>query len=498
MPHDIPAPFPDLVVPPRSAGQLNKDGLRTREQIELLMEEPASTEQSLSSDDGLDELVTELIKRRARSEPGALRFEPEPTDSETWSLVVPGELLVRTDGQGNVPGDADEVLTRNGFTADPDPNRRAVCPALANRLTVYRYAPLDDKRIDNTRLARKELQAVTKAAPTLVTALHQGPAANPNRRIVVKAAVGPSPTTVEFGAAGEPQPDGKVIVAVIDTGIVRIDDEDNNLVPRTDGLLNEVVRTARSIDPLDAFPAAAPNGLLDFAAGHGTFAAGIVRLVDPTAEIRVYTALDSDGFADENDVACAMIQAVEDGAHVLNLSLGMHTVDNLPSVALELALEMIDEIAEEQGRTPPAIVASAGNYGDSQLVWPAAFTDRVVSVAGLTAEGEGAAWSSHGDWVTCSCVGEGIVSTFVPGTEDDTFSRLRPGLPPADTFPSVDPWAVWTGTSFAAPQIAGAISRLMNEQPGLSPRDAEAELLSRGVPITDYGQALRLLPGTAT
>ena len=54
-------------------------------------------------------------------------------------------------------------------------------------------------------------------------------------------------------------------------------------------------------------------------------------------------ALDSDGFADETAIACAMIQAVKEGAQVLNLSFGMQTVDGRPSVALEQALEVIDE-----------------------------------------------------------------------------------------------------------------------------------------------------------
>ena len=66
--------------------------------------------------------------------------------------------------------------------------------------------------------------------------------------------------------------------------------------------LNEVPGGPGRIDPLDAFPVPG-NGRLDFAAGHGTFAAGIVRMVDPEARIRVYQALDSDGFADENTIA---------------------------------------------------------------------------------------------------------------------------------------------------------------------------------------------------
>jgi hypothetical protein len=120
-------------------------------------------------------------------------------------------------------------------------------------------------------------------------------------------------------------------------------------------------------------------------------------------------------------------------------------------------------------------------------------------VAALTAELEPAGWSTHGSWVTCCCVGEGIVSTFVRGKEDPDFFTLRPGGPQPDEYPlpgQADSWAVWTGTSFSAPQIAGAISRTMREDGETSPRVAAQTLLGRGVPINDYGQALQLLPGT--
>ena len=409
---------------------------------------------------------------------------------------MPGQLLVRRlDGNDLLASQVEQILERRQFTSAPQLADSAVCPELAERLAVYNYAGEEDARIENTRTALTELQAVdgaVRAGPTLVTALHQSPSAS--SRIVVKAAVGPAPTTVDgddqaFREAGSRSPLGEVIVAVIDTGIAE--------ATREDGRLNEVSRSQESIDPLDAFPSPG-NGFLDFAAGHGTFAAGIVRLVDPEAQIKVYTALDSDGFATENDVACAMIQAVKDGAHVLNLSLGMHTVDNTPSVALELALVVIDEIATSQGRDLPAIVASAGNYGDTELVWPAAFTERVISVAGLTAELEPAAWSSHGEWITCSCVGEGIVSTFVPGDEDPTFSDHHPEFPSPDHYPlgdTGDAWAVWTGTSFAAPQIAGAISRKMREE-AVPPGAAAQLLLAGGAAVANYGQALHLLSGT--
>jgi hypothetical protein len=56
-----------------------------------------------------------------------------------------------------------------------------------------------------------------------------------------------------------------------------------------------------------------------------------------------------------------------------------------------------------------------------------------------------------------------------------------------------DSWAVWSGTSFTAPQVTGELARLRQEE-GLKPREALHRLLAEGEPLPDFGQALRILP----
>jgi subtilisin family serine protease len=244
--------------------------------------------------------------------------------------------------------------------------------------------------------------------------------------------------------------------------------------------------------------------VLDFGAGHGTFAAGIVRQVDPEARIMVYRALDTRGLGSEEAVADAMIRAADDGAHVISLSLGMEAEndDNLPFHFMRAAVNQI--LARPN---PPAIVAAAGNNGDEERVYPAAL-DGVISVAALQAvedpnhphsgpPPDGAEWSSHGDWVRCSAVGEGIVSTFVKGAEDERFGT--------DVYPmngEGESWAVWSGTSFAAPQIAALIATAcrdlsLSTQAPVNPRAVADDLFPPGNPAADgYGQRVVLLPGT--
>jgi thermitase len=308
-----------------------------------------------------------------------------------------------------------------------------------------------------------------------------GPSARPNY-VLAAAAVGKGiggPEPVDGPQGTEPYPavpDGSTParVAVIDTGIP--------LDLRGDGWLTGVLRCDGNIDPLDALPAG-PDGFLDYHAGHGNFVAGIVQQVAPGADIRVYRAIDTDGFGTDAEVAAAMIRAFEQGAQVINLSLGTETLDGAPPPAMRAAVETI---RAAEGGGDVVIVAAAGNSGGDVPSWPGAL-DGVIAVGGLTNGLDPADWSTRGDWVRFSTIGEGIRSTFVPGQESPVFD------PDPDTFPD-NAWAIWTGTSFAAPQITGAIARLCQEL-AISPQDAVQELDKLGMPVDGFGSAMRVLPG---
>jgi hypothetical protein len=281
----------------------------------------------------------------------------------------------------------------------------------------------------------------------------------------------PSPTASATRAAAAPGGAGSVRVAVIDTGIPRRERGDGRLaIPRTDD----------NIDELDVLPAG-PDGLLDYQAGHGTFVAGIVERVAPDADLRMYRAADTDGFATDDDIADAILRAHDDGAQIINLSMGVRTVDDQPPPATAEAVATV--VRESGGQT--VIIAAAGNFGDRSTVWPGALPG-VEAVAGLTASLMPATWSCFGD-VRFSTVAEGIRSTFVAGTESPVFD------PSPDQF-AEDAWAVWSGTSFAAPQIAGAVARISYEE-GLEPRAAVDKLDAFGKPIAGYGKAMRILQG---
>ncbi len=394
----------------------------------------------------------------------AIQFDVVP-DGHRSLLVASGELVLRREELDDER--VGRLLEAWGF--DERRDLPGDCEALSQRVArfVSPGLPVEDLLAVRRALRGKGVRADVD---------HITPLAG-----VVKGEGGPENTTGrrDVGALAW-ESHGSVAVAVLDTGIAE--------EKRGDGWLGHDVieRRGDNIDVLDALPPGG-DGLLDFATGHGTFVTGVVQQVCPDADVRVYRAADSDGIGTEIELGCALVRAVRDGAQVVNISLGTRTQDDGPPVALEAAFEVVAEIEAEQQREV-LVVAAAGNYGDTRPCWPAAFR-RVVAVAGLTAEDQPAtAWSSHGVWVDCSTVGEGVVSTYLKGIESPVFD------PEPDEF-GEDAWAVWTGTSFAAPQIAGAVAR-ESSQTGTSPRQALTSLLARGVVLPGFGRALHILPGS--
>jgi Subtilase family len=265
-------------------------------------------------------------------------------------------------------------------------------------------------------------------------------------------------------------------VVVIDTGIWE------DAAHRTDGWLAGVAASGDNVDPLNVIneeqgdpPGATTVGdfYLDDAAGHGTFAAGVVRQHAPFARVTVLRALDSDGIGSELGVACAIWRAGELRADVIGLSLGQESLGNRPPVALAAALESLDPAV--------VVVAAAGNSGDEIPVWPAAFK-RVVAVSGLDASGNPSSWAKRGSWVDASTYAEDVVSTFVTGRENP-----QRGNPP-DDWTGDSPTARWIGTSFAAPRVAGLVAAGMGTS--VSAHESLRRLLASGRHLPGYGVAL--------
>ena len=131
---------------------------------------------------------------------------------------------------------------------------------------------------------------------------------------------------------------------------------------------------------------------LDPVAGHGTFIAGLAKLLGNPASVHVERAISSFGDVDVATVAAriALLASSPQSNTIISLSFGSEMGEN-PN--LSFLGEMIRAVQAEGA----VVVASAGNDASHRRRYPAAFRD-VVGVGGLGPYGP-APTTNYGRWV---------------------------------------------------------------------------------------------------
>jgi subtilisin family serine protease len=250
------------------------------------------------------------------------------------------------------------------------------------------------------------------------------------------------------------------------------------------------------------------DGCLDPLSAHGTFIAGLVHQNCPDADILTWRVVKSEGPIVESDLVAALddiTEYAERGAagdqnarpiDVLNLSMGYyHETPYDDALFDDHMLDLFDRLA----KVGCTVVCSAGNDGTARPQFPAAFAgkaDNCVSVGALNPNLDTVAiFSNTGDWVTCYAPGGAVLSTMPPfqgGLEPEARTRaydwVRESIDP-DNFQrraaplkggsEADPdggFALWSGTSFAAPVQAGRIAQALV---GRLPTDRNRRTVSR-------------------
>ncbi len=212
---------------------------------------------------------------------------------------------------------------------------------------------------------------------------------------------------------------------------------------------------------------------LDPAAGHGTFIAGLIQQIAPGASISLRRVLHPEGDGDEVAIAAAIDALPEPpvGGGLLNLSFGGYVMEQPGLLATAVAG------AQSRGYV---VVASAGNDATCRPQVPASLPG-VVSVGAVGPFGP-AAFTNYGPWVRACAPGVDLVSTFFAGWNGDD-------PPGGDGDPDeYTGWACWSGTSFAAPVVVGALAQEMAR--GRSAEDAVTRLIDN--------PALLRIPGLGT
>ncbi|NYE38835.1 subtilisin family serine protease [Nocardioides cavernae] len=223
-------------------------------------------------------------------------------------------------------------------------------------------------------------------------------------------------------------------------------------------------------------------------AGHGTFIAGVVRCVAPRTDVWV------EGFAVggvggggilESEIVGQLVEAMRHDPQVINLSAGCRTRRDLPSKAFARFHRKHLKGAD------CVLVAAAGNDSWAAPFWPAAFR-WAVGVGSLDRDGRVSEFSNYGVSADVYTVGRNLVNAYPDGT---FVCHETPNKGDVRVFSTG--MARWSGTSFAAPVVAGMIAREISET-GCSATDARDAVLARAVRDSDplVGPHLELpLPG---
>jgi len=172
------------------------------------------------------------------------------------------------------------------------------------------------------------------------------------------------------------------------------------------------------------------SGTVDDVYGHGTHVAGIAAAITNngigvaglgySCTIMNVKVLGDTGGGAYSAIAAGIIWAADNGAQIINLSLGGWS-----------SSQTLEDAVNYAWNKGVAVVAAAGNLGSTAPIYPAYYTN-CIAVAGTDADDAKASWSNHGDWVDVAAPGASIYSTLKNGS-----------------------YGYMSGTSMASPHVAG-------------------------------------------
>lgn len=183
--------------------------------------------------------------------------------------------------------------------------------------------------------------------------------------------------------------------------------------------------------------------------GHGTAVASIIRRIAPEAQIGSFRILG--GGARARVAHAAALEALKRGYHVLNCSIGS---DRKP--AFLLFKDWLDE-AYVRG---VSVVSACNNTDFGELEWPAHFSHCIT--VNMAASREPKLYYRKDHIVSFAAPGEKIEVPWLNGA-----------------------FQAQTGSSFAAPWVAGMVARLLSVHPGLSAPLVKAALMNVATPWSD-------------
>lgn len=270
-----------------------------------------------------------------------------------------------------------------------------------------------------------------------------------------------------------PEETATVRVAVIDTGVDATHPE----------LADCVIEGTTIIDTNASGDRYADDAKDDH--GHGTHVAGIIAAAwnngigidgitgKTKIEILPIKVLNDAGKGSTYDIIEGIRYAADHGASILNLSLGS-------SASSKLEAEVV-RYAQNKGCL---VIAAAGNDSmNVALNWPASYED-VISVGSVDAREERSYFSNYGETLDVAAPGSDIISSIPKSIAmqesaqgGTVYGNDRDGY-----------YTSWSGTSMAAPHVAGAAALYKAVNPGVTGADIGELITETARDVGDIGK----------
>ncbi len=201
--------------------------------------------------------------------------------------------------------------------------------------------------------------------------------------------------------------------------------------------------------------------------GHGTIVAGIIAAtqnnkigmagINPHAKIMVLKALNSFGHSRASYLAKSITYAVDNGARIINMSVGGKEITNIEKAAVKYAISK-----------GVLIIVASGNEGVDVKNYGIAGLDGVLSVSATDLKDKRASFSNWGAQIDIAAPGIDVLSLRARRT--DTMRDI-PGVEyknGANYVGKDKRYYRASGTSFSAPIVAGVASLVMSKHPELT------------------------------
>ncbi len=176
--------------------------------------------------------------------------------------------------------------------------------------------------------------------------------------------------------------------------------------------------------------------------GHGTSVAGIIGAVTNnavgvagTANCRLMNlrAGTAQGLLEEDDVASAIVYAVDNGARIINMSFGDI-----------VASPLLHDIMQYASQNNCVLIASAGNSASTEIHYPSGYNE-TISVGATNENDDLTSFSNFGTTIDLVAPGQNLMTT----TLNNQYGNF-------------------SGTSAAAPVVSGVAALLFSHKPQLS------------------------------